>query len=996
MYVQDLNEGLASDEDKINFDESAADPVGAGWGMDDLDAMLLKGIKKKARRRMILTVALVVVGCVCSAVVMHKVVDPNMGGRTPIIAPGPGKCLTAFPVPQCAHTTGCSMQPPTCSYTGTKAQGNCDSCAKGKDPDGPPECSAFCTCIAHCDKPGVVAANDTHGSVVGPGLYARSCGMDGQWGPAYAGNAAGVGACIDTSTCGPDSCGQADKKGACDVYGKHCVCTKGYEGTDCQTETDYCSPSPCQNGGRCDYHHTKASIGMGVYECTCGTNQATGKPFGGTNCAEQDDLCFSNPCLNGGSCTQEDGERHCQCAGGFGGPTCLTDTSAPVVCTADGFNGGHAIDSSSVVTANTTYYEIACDPGFAAVGSTKYECDLGSWVSVLDGTSSPADAGLQCNDYDECGSHPCAPNGNCTESSVDTTIDAGTYSCTCAGTWSGDNCGTDLGTKRDPCADSHPCQHGATCDVVDSGFTCACTIGYEGDECADDKDECNSTPCQNGGVCSESGTTPVPAPPVPFGEYRCACGSFHGDNCEVKADPCAANPCEHGGTCTAQDGGFSCTCNAAATGATCGVDADPCTSGPCQNNGTCQHTPFTAAYTCDCSTATFPGDGSRYNGPLCDQTTATHPFNTDPCASSPCVHGACNPDDHNSSTFACTCTDAYSGPKCEIEKVTDPCASTPCAHGAGDNQGCTTAGTAYTCTCVLGYAGDNCDSDINECESAPCKHGSTCLESGSDPAPDPAVAFGVYRCECGDTGYSGDNCNADTDDCSSSPCQNGGVCTDAGNKAFTCACAHFEGGDMCEITACMHNPQPGWGTAGGGGECTPCGQGKHPKPDNTGCVTCPHGKYGTAAGKCNKNCGPNEQTNDEGTACTACGPGETVKNKVCKACTPGKHEVGGSCTQCGQGKYTDGDHPAAGNNNTCYNCPKGKSPAANHNACNLCTGVKATWQTPGKCDNCPDGKAPGKDRDTCADCGDGKAGKGGQCRQCDGGTSVNTTTCGSR
>jgi hypothetical protein len=34
-----------------DFDEAqGSDPVGAGWGMDDLDSMLLKGMQKKRRQ----------------------------------------------------------------------------------------------------------------------------------------------------------------------------------------------------------------------------------------------------------------------------------------------------------------------------------------------------------------------------------------------------------------------------------------------------------------------------------------------------------------------------------------------------------------------------------------------------------------------------------------------------------------------------------------------------------------------------------------------------------------------------------------------------------------------------------------------------------------------------------------------------------------------------------------------------------------------------------
>ena len=91
MYVQDLNEGAdrrdrgawparacvcgvacvwladvatrrAQDDKEFDFDgQGSSDPVGAGWGMDDLDSMLLKGMQKKRRQRAAGLVAVIIV-----------------------------------------------------------------------------------------------------------------------------------------------------------------------------------------------------------------------------------------------------------------------------------------------------------------------------------------------------------------------------------------------------------------------------------------------------------------------------------------------------------------------------------------------------------------------------------------------------------------------------------------------------------------------------------------------------------------------------------------------------------------------------------------------------------------------------------------------------------------------------------------------------------------------------------------------------------------------
>lgn len=35
------------------------------------------------------------------------------------------------------------------------------------------------------------------------------------------------------------------------VNGYICLCDDGYEGDNCQTDSDDCDPSPCHNGGSC-------------------------------------------------------------------------------------------------------------------------------------------------------------------------------------------------------------------------------------------------------------------------------------------------------------------------------------------------------------------------------------------------------------------------------------------------------------------------------------------------------------------------------------------------------------------------------------------------------------------------------------------------------------------------------------------------------------------------------------------------------------------------
>lgn len=71
-------------------------------------------------------------------------------------------------------------------------------------------------------------------------------------------------------------------------------------------------------------------------------------------------------------------------------------------------------------------------------------------------------------------------------------------------------------------------------------------------------------PCLNGGQCENA------APD----QYLCTClEGFSGPNCEVVDNPCATGPCQNDGVCqeTGVNGQFQCTCAPGWTGQTCGT-----------------------------------------------------------------------------------------------------------------------------------------------------------------------------------------------------------------------------------------------------------------------------------------------------------------------------------------------------------------------------------------------------------------------------------------
>ncbi len=67
-------------------------------------------------------------------------------------------------------------------------------------------------------------------------------------------------------------------------------------------------PNPCMNGG-------SPSNQNGVCYCQCPT------PYSGSRC-ESRDPCTPNPCMNGGSPSKQGGSCYCQCPQGYSGSRC--------------------------------------------------------------------------------------------------------------------------------------------------------------------------------------------------------------------------------------------------------------------------------------------------------------------------------------------------------------------------------------------------------------------------------------------------------------------------------------------------------------------------------------------------------------------------------------------------------------------------------------------------------------------------------------------------
>ncbi|XP_061700129.1 LOW QUALITY PROTEIN: protein delta homolog 1 [Syngnathoides biaculeatus] len=101
-----------------------------------------------------------------------------------------------------------------------------------------------------------------------------------------------------------------------------CVCPQGFTGPTCQLRRNVCltDGSPCQNGGTC----TEAGDGSEVRaSCSCPPG------FSGNVCQIASDVCQSDPCLNGGNCTNRGATFTCSCLRGFSGMTCNDTVVSP-------------------------------------------------------------------------------------------------------------------------------------------------------------------------------------------------------------------------------------------------------------------------------------------------------------------------------------------------------------------------------------------------------------------------------------------------------------------------------------------------------------------------------------------------------------------------------------------------------------------------------------------------------------------------------------------
>ncbi|KAM3876330.1 protein crumbs homolog 1 [Diretmus argenteus] len=356
--------------------------------------------------------------------------------------------------------------------------------------------------------------------------------------------------------------------------GKHKLCVIGK--ARLPPAVGPCSPNPCQNRALC------RSRGDG-YSCFCVPG------FQGVHCQIDVNECVSQPCRNGATCVDRVGRFTCLCSPGFTGATC--EVRVDVCQSQPCLNGGYC-------HAYTSGFTCTCLPGFQ---------------------------GDRCqNDVDECQQQPCQNGALCVDG-------VNEYSCDCSHTaFTGRLCETPV----KPCQ-SEPCGNSAPCQDNEGNYTCECWPGFEGRQCEMDINECGSSPCMHGGRCIERSWQTLygsePLLPAHYDQqhaagYICSCPpGTTGSLCQEVINQCDPSPCQNGGRCESRVGGYICHCLKQSQdgvlygGVNCTVRLVGCEGHECQNQGSCS--PFlldgTHAYSCSCS----PG----FAGLLC-QTPTTFSF----------------------------------------------------------------------------------------------------------------------------------------------------------------------------------------------------------------------------------------------------------------------------------------------------------------------------------------------------------------------------------
>ncbi|CAF3923815.1 unnamed protein product [Adineta steineri] len=504
-----------------------------------------------------------------------------------------------------------------------------------------------------------------------------------------------------------------------------CKCPPNQYGEQCELVC------PCQHGGRCVIQQDNSTA-----LCRCDESR-----FYGDLC-EEISPCASQPCYMGGTCIRNGTRFVCKCPQNRFGSQCEKN---------DPCQTHPCIGNSTCYRINDDAYKCVCDQVHTGKNCQDIVPTISRYGLFHSACVRPSDCDISLGLI-------CFPERRC--------------ACMEGYTWTIDKekahttgkCESINTCLQSPCLNHGQCeQRNSTNDYI-----CHCRPGFAGKHCQiqsrDRSNQCYAGLCLNGGSCYVNHND----------QMECLCPpGYMGRYCDVTIGPCYSNPCPHPeSVCLSVQDGFICLCNDnQLLEPYCNI-SKYCPGSICNGRGICYNTVDSNSY-CRCL--------EPYTGTRCTLI--------DTCSTEQKCHpsATCIPMETGS---YCACPPDRTGPTCHEEYWLDPCLSsvTTCFH----HGTCTSSPTvslsssssqSYKCACTEAYTGPRCEIEL-PCPSQRCLHNGTCERNAQ---------FGYFECLC-TSNYLGSSCERALQittlpsPCAILPCFNGGSCSETSNGGFVCVC----------------------------------------------------------------------------------------------------------------------------------------------------------------------------------------------------------------